>query len=129
MPRYQSPSTRDQRSAFNSTGQVSDAILFGITRGASGLSGRDPGSAAKHHYIPTDTFENTYPRYEFSTLVELSLAVVRWLVRMRNKQSATAHQSQLEASQGKAPNRANAIRHDRAGWRLRKSTAQPFAGS
>lgn len=89
MPRYPSPSPAARRPASNVIHQTSDAMLFGITRGVTGLPRRDPGSAGRQFYRPGETFEESYPRFEFSTLVSLVLTAVRQLIEWRRNAAAS----------------------------------------
>jgi len=54
-------------------------FVFGVTRGASGMPKRDAGSIRRGVFDPSASFEETYPRYEFSALVALSLGIAGWL--------------------------------------------------
>ena len=88
MPRYPSRSPAQRRPVSHTIDQTSDAMLFGITRGLSGMPQRDPGSSGRQLYRHGDTFEESYPRFEFSTLVTLSLAIAKWFHRLRQKAPA-----------------------------------------
>ncbi len=85
MPRYQRPTTTERPPLAKPYSQTADLFAFGITRGASGLPQRDPGSSGRELYDPAESFEQSYRRFEFSMLVELSLDLLRWLMRMRRK--------------------------------------------
>jgi hypothetical protein len=49
------------------------------------------------------TFEETYPRYEFSELVRIGLAFAAWIARRRRPRAATAMPSTVERSRGTGP--------------------------
>lgn len=97
MPRYQNPSPSQRRPVSSTSIQISDAMLFGITRGVSGMPRRDPGSSSRNLYRPGDSFEEAYPRFEFSALVTLALRALHWLMRKR-KSTAAANVVNLDAA-------------------------------
>lgn len=117
MPRYQSPPSANRRPS-SPYSQTSDAILFGLTRGASGLPRRDPGCSGRQLYRAEETFEDTYPRFEFSTLVALSLDCLRWLIGVRQRAAAAdrAASRSRPAAAGIAEI-TRTVRRNRAGWR------------
>ena len=63
--------------------RISDAYLSALTRGYYVPSGRDMRQKRRETYRPGDTFEETYPRYPFSTLVRTALRLTGWLTRRR----------------------------------------------
>ena len=115
MPRYQSPPSANRRPS-SPYSQTSDAILFGLTRGASGLPRRDPGCSGRQLYGAEETFEDIYPRFEFSTLVALSLDCLRRLLRLRKGAIGKAASRSRTSPEGMA-GIARTVRRNRAGWR------------
>ncbi len=81
----QDPSRRDSRSRPGIL--FSDEYLVGLSRGGYFPSSfRSRGGRAGPREI-TPTFEETYPKHAFSTLVRLSVGVAGWLARVLTRRS------------------------------------------
>ena len=63
--------------------QFSDEYLTALTRGFYIPLSGDTGPQRRETYEPGDTFEETYPKYPFSTLVRIALKLAEWLSRPR----------------------------------------------
>lgn len=88
MPKTESRNAVRWRPGLTSGSLLSNAFLFAVTRGLSGQPGRDPGSQGKGLYDPRDTFEESYPKFEFAGLVKMVLSLAGWLSRRRGRETA-----------------------------------------
>ena len=97
MSNYQSRNSNRPHSLPKSPGGFSSELLFGLTGGAYRAPERHHGAAGR-------TFEETYPRNEFSELVRLSLLLAGWLGRRRRAGRAQdLEPGDVAARKGPAP--------------------------
>ena len=62
----------------------SDELLTALTRGFYVPPSEDTRLKRRETYKAGDTFEETYPRYPFSTLVRIALKLAEWISRRRS---------------------------------------------
>lgn len=129
MPKTENRNAVRWRPGLASGSLLSNAFLFGVTRGLSGQPGRDPGSQGKGLYDPRETFEESYPKYEFAGLVKMVLRLAGWLSR-RSQETAErpADTTEAPAPAIKGPTLVKPRNPDRPAWRDRK-TAPPASSA